>query len=307
MHYTEHILYTLGVYYERDFIKKGFDIFMNILYRLIDVSSHNGDIDFKKVKADGVQGVIIRAGYGTSTVDKCFHSNIKNAIKYGLHIGVYWFGYAYSDTLAKKEAQFFTKLISKYRGNIDLPVFYDWEYDSFNYAKKQGVIPTKQTVSSWIDKFCSVMEQNGYFVGVYGNLDYVNNYFNDTIKDKYTLWIAQWSTKCTYSGKYGIWQYGAETNKIDKKSVDGISGVVDKNYCYIDYPNIIKVKGFNGYIINLLGDLNHDKKIDSIDVGMLKKYLLGTYDDNLDTALLDINKDGKINSADMIALKKLLK
>ena len=124
------------------------------------------------------------------------------------------------------------------------------------------------------------MEQNGYFVGVYGNLDYVNNYFNDTIKDKYTLWIAQWSTKCTYSGKYGIWQYGAETNKIDSEYIDGISGIVDKNYCYMDYPAIIKQNGLNGYskpikedTSNYNYDVNGDGKVDNQDLQALQEYL----------------------------------
>lgn len=69
---------------------------MEIKYKLIDVSHHNGDVDFAKVKAEGIQGVIIRAGYGVSTVDSCFHASIKNALKNGLHIGIYWFGYAYT-------------------------------------------------------------------------------------------------------------------------------------------------------------------------------------------------------------------
>ncbi|MCC8068230.1 MAG: dockerin type I domain-containing protein [Ruminococcus sp.] len=279
---------------------------MSIKYRLIDVSYHNGDIDFKKVKADGIQGVIIRAGYGMSTVDKNFHTNIQNAIKNGLHVGVYWFGYAYSESTAETEAKFFTSVLSQYSGSIDLPVFYDWEYDSFNYAKNKGITPTKAKISSWVDRFCSVMENNGYFVGVYGNLDYLNNYFNDTIKTKYTIWVAQWASKCTYSGDYGIWQYGAETNKIDSKTVDGISGVVDKNYCYVEYPDIIVNKGFNGYVVNLIDSVDDYEQLTDDNLDMLKKYLLGTYDGDLDTALLDINQDGKINSADLLALKKKL-
>ena len=78
---------------------------MEVKYKLIDVSVHNGTIDFKKVKKAGIDGVIIRAGYGNSTVDKNFHTNIKNALDNGLHIGVFWFGYAYSTELAKKEAE----------------------------------------------------------------------------------------------------------------------------------------------------------------------------------------------------------
>lgn len=221
---------------------------MNIKYKLIDVSAHNGNVDFKKVKANGIDGVIIRGGYGLSTTDKSFHTNVKNALANGLHVGVYWFGYAYSNELAQKEANYCLSVIKPYLGKLDLPIFYDWEYDSYNYAKNTGkVTPTKAKISSWVDSFCTVMENAGYFTGVYGNVDYLTNYFNDTIKNKYTIWVAQWSSKCTYTGNYGIWQYGAETNKIDSKYVDGISGIVDKDYCYIDYPSIISKKGLNGY------------------------------------------------------------
>ncbi|MGN1412276.1 MAG: GH25 family lysozyme, partial [Oscillospiraceae bacterium] len=103
---------------------------MELKYKLIDVSHHNGEINFAKVKSDGIQGVIIRAGYGVSTVDKYFHQNIKNALNNGLHVGIYWFGYAYTVSQAEKEANFCLKTIEPYKGMIDFPIFYDWEYDS---------------------------------------------------------------------------------------------------------------------------------------------------------------------------------
>lgn len=253
---------------------------MDIKYDLIDVSVHNGTIDFKKVKKAGVDGVIIRAGYGNSTVDKNFHANIKNALDNGLHVGVYWFGYAYTVSQAEKEAKYCLSVINAYKGKIDLPIFYDWEYDSFNYAKKQGVTPTKSLISKMTDAFCKILEDSGYYVGVYANLDYMNHYYTDDIKNRYTIWIAQWSTKCTYSGSYGIWQYGAETNKIDSKYIDGISGIVDKNYCYIDYPTIIKQNGLNGYskptkedTSNYNYDVNGDGKVDNQDLQALQEYL----------------------------------
>lgn len=304
MHYIVHIflLYSPimreGIYYYYyQLIERIF--FMNIKYRLIDVSVHNGTIDFKKVKKAGIDGVIIRAGYGNSTVDKNFHTNIKNALDNGLHVGVYWFGYAYSTELAKKEAEYCLKVIGQYKGKLSLPVFYDWEYDSFNYAKKQGVTPTKSLVSKMTDAFCKVLEDNGYYVGVYANLDYMNRYYTNDIKTKYTIWIAQWATTCTYSGSYGIWQYGAETNHLDSKYLDGISGIVDKNYCYIDYPNIITKLGFNGY------KPKTSKKYTTSDLVRLKKYLLG--DGSVEATDLDVNKDGKVSTADLMELKRTLK
>lgn len=254
---------------------------MEVKYKLIDVSAHNGTIDFAKVKADGVQGVIIRAGYGFKTVDKCFKNNIKNALANGLHVGVYWFGYAYTVAKAKQEAEYVAKLLSDYRGKIDFPIFYDWEYDSFNYAKKQGVTVSKQLCSDMTKAFCEILENYGWYSGFYANIDYLNNFYNQATKDRFTCWVAQWSTKCTYSGQYGIWQYGAETNKIDNKKVDGVpSATVDKNYCYIDYPSIIKKYGLNGYskasnidTSNYNYDVNGDGKVDSKDLQALQEYL----------------------------------
>jgi GH25 family lysozyme M1 (1,4-beta-N-acetylmuramidase) len=253
---------------------------MDIKFKMIDVSAHNGTIDFAKVKSDGIQGVIIRAGYGVSTVDKNFHANIKNALANGLHVGVYWFGYAYTVVQAEKEAQFCINTLKPYSGKVDLPIFYDWEYDSYNYAKKQGVTVSKQLCSDMTAKFCDTLENNGYFSGFYANVDYLNRFYTDTVKQRYTLWVAQWSSYCTYGGNFGIWQYGAETNKIDSKTVNGISGVVDKDYCYIDYPTIIKNGGFNGYsktstvdTSNYHYDVNNDGSINNQDLSALQDYL----------------------------------
>lgn len=252
---------------------------MEVKYKLIDVSAHNGTIDFAKVKADGIQGVIIRAGYGFKTVDKCSKNNIKNALANGLHVGVYWFGYAYTVAQAKQEAEYVAKLLSDYRGKIDFPIFYDWEYDSFNYAKKQGVIVSKQLCSDMTKAFCEILENYGWYSGFYANIDYLNRFYTQSVKDRFTCWVAQWSTKCTYSGQYGIWQYGAETNKIDSKKVSGVSSAtVDKNYCYIDYPSVIKTNGFNGYgksneTITYSYDVNGDGIIDEKDLIALEDYL----------------------------------
>ena len=263
---------------------------MDIKYKLIDVSHHNGDVDFAKVKAEGIQGVIIRAGYGTSAIDDCFYTNIKNAIKNGLHIGIYWFGYAYTVSQAEKEAKYCLSVINAYKGKLDLPIFYDWEYDSFNYAKKQGVTVSRQLCSDMTDRFCSIMESNGYFSGVYANLDYLNNFYTEYIKNRYTIWVAQWSEKCSYTGNYGIWQYGASTNRIDNPKVNGISSkYVDKSYCYIDYPNIIKTNGFNGYPLDKDNTpIDSTSNLTTNEIEILKKHI-SNLESNIKT-LSDIKK-----------------
>lgn len=213
----------------------------------IDVSEHNGVIDWKRVKNSGINFVIIRGGYGNSTVDRYFKTNINGALKAGLNVGVYWFSYAYTVAGAEKEANFLKSLIEPYKGKITMPICFDWEYDSYNYAVKNGVRPTKQLVSDMAIRFLTTIEKAGWYAMNYTNLDYLNNFFNSEVKTKFDTWVAQWAGKCTYAGNYGIWQYGAETNYIDSKYVVGINGVVDKDYAYKDYPRIIKKAGLNGF------------------------------------------------------------
>ena len=244
--------------------------------KLIDVSKHNGSIDFAKVKKSGIQGVIIRAGLGFSTIDTCFKANIQNAIKNNLHIGIYWFGYAGTVAHAKKEAQYCANLLEAYKGKIDLPIFYDWEYDSYDYVKEQyGIKATKQLVSNMTKAFCEILEANGWYSGFYANIDYLNNFYNDTIKQRFCCWVAQYSSKCIYTGNYIIWQY-SETGKVD-----GIKGNTDLDYLYTNIYDTIKSKSFNGYS--------------------------KTTTTNTTTYNYDVNGDGVIDEKDLIALQEYLK
>ena len=197
----------------------------------IDVSKHNGDIDWTKVKNDGVEFVIIRAGYGSSTVDNKFIDNIKGAISAGLYIGIYWFSYAINTEKAKIEAKKCLDTISPYKNNITYPVFYDFEYDSVNYATKNGVTVTKTLASNIVKAFLEEINAAGYIPGVYTNIDYSKNYFTSELLNSYDTWIAHYSSRLGYSGEYTIWQY-SESGKVS-----GINGNVDMNYSYNDYGN----------------------------------------------------------------------
>ena len=242
--------------------------------KLIDVSYHNGNINFAKVKETGVEGVIIRAGYGFKTIDKCFYNNITNAIANGLHIGIYWFGYASTVQQAQQEAKYLVSLLKDYKGQIDLPIYYDWEYDSYDYVKEHyRVKATKELVSNMTRAFCEVLENNGYFSGFYANIDYLNNFYTNSVKERFTTWVAQWGSKCTYQGNYAIWQY------TDKDKINGITGNVDSNYLYSDLPTIIKNGGYNGYgkvtidTSKFIYDVNQDGVIDEKDLKALEDYL----------------------------------
>lgn len=155
---------------------------------VIDVSEHNKSIDFYKVKAAGVSAVMIRAGYGKSTTDKYFYQNIKNAKAAGLSVGIYWFSYAANTKQAINEAKRCMTVIKPF--NINLPVFFDWEYDSMRYTK----VSSRTKITDMTEAFCRTITGGGYRAGYYFNLTYYNKYYNPSRLTKYATWYAYWGT-----------------------------------------------------------------------------------------------------------------
>ena len=109
----------------------------------------------------------------------------------------------------------------------------------------------KAACSEMADAFLSTMEQAGYYAGLYCSTYYLDKYLSDSVKSRYTIWCAQYASKCTYQNSYGIWQYNVtgstEHDIIGQKSISGIVGECDMDYCYTDYPSIIKAAGLNGF------------------------------------------------------------
>lgn len=204
----------------------------------IDVSKHNGVIDFNKVKAAGVDFVIIRAGIGISQPkDEMFELNYNNAKAAGLHVGCYWFLRSLTPAAAAKEAQTFLDII---RGKkFEYPVYLDFEEDpDYNYFPfRTG----KNNCTAMVKAFCDAVENAGYFTGVYMNRGALENNVSTELINSYSVWVAQWAKECTYRGSYGMWQYS------DKGRIDGISGNVDLDYAYTDFPKVIKAAGRNGF------------------------------------------------------------
>ena len=201
----------------------------------IDVSSWQGNIDFGKVKASGIDFVIIRAGFGreTSQKDNCFEQNYSAAKAAGLDVGAYWYSYADSAEDAVREAKACMEVIKGKK--FEYPIYFDLEEQS-QFAKG------KNFCDSVIKAFCGELEKNGYLAGLYCSTYYLNNFVSNNVAGKYPLWVAQYNYRCTYTAnKYGIWQYSSEGR------VNGISGNVDMDYCYTDYPNTVKNGGYNGY------------------------------------------------------------
>lgn len=186
----------------------------------IDVSKWQGNIDWNKVKNDGIEFAIIRTGYGMydSQKDEYFETNYKNAKAVGLKVGVYHYSYAMSVDEAKKEAELVLKWLNG--RSLDLPVYIDMEDKS---QQNLG----KTTLNNICKAFCDTIEAGGYWAGIYSNKYWATGLIDGpTLGKRYTYWIAQYNNKCTYNGNYDMWQYSSSGK------VNGISGNVDMNYLY---------------------------------------------------------------------------
>lgn len=202
------------------------------MYKGIDVSEHQGIIRWENVNTDFV---IIRAGYGKviSQKDRQFEANYAGAKSKNIPVGAYWYSYAMTPEEARQEADVFLEVIAGKQ--FEYPVFYDVEEQKqFNLGKEK--------VSAIIRAFLEEIEAAGYWVGLYMSASPLSSYVADTIRNRYAIWVANYGVnKPSYAGSYGMWQYSCTGR------VNGITGDVDLDYGYIDYPSKIKAKGMNGY------------------------------------------------------------
>ena len=198
------------------------------ILRGIDISEHQGNIDWEKVKNE-VDFVIIRCGYGVDDItqdDDKFMQNVLECKRLGIPYGIYLYSYAVDTNKAISEAQHVRRLLTQ-AGDYTTPEFgiwYDME-DADGYKIPYNV--SDQTYRDIIHTFISEMKKYGYDnVGVYANLDWWNTKLNDASLDQYPKWVAQWNTQCDYEKDYIMWQY------TSSGTVNGISGNVDMDYYY---------------------------------------------------------------------------
>ena len=191
--------------------------------RLIDVSEHQGTIDWPVVKGQ-IDGAILRCGFGddiASQDDKQWRRNADECTRLGIPFGVFIYSYATSMAQAESEAQHVLRCIKGYK--LSYPVYLDLE----EAGTQSGAIQRA-------NRFGDIIERAGYFCGVYANLNWWNNYLGGL--ERFTKWVAQYNTTCDYKGSNkDIWQY-TSTGRVA-----GIGGNVDMNECYRDFPSEIKV------------------------------------------------------------------
>lgn len=208
----------------------------------IDVSEHQGVIDWSKVNTDFV---IIRAGYGReiSQKDKQFENNYKGCKANNIPCGAYWYSYAMTAEEARKEAAVCLEILKGKQ--FEYPVYFDIE------ENKQ--LALGKTACSEIAKaFLETVEKAGYFVGIYSSKSHLETYISEDIRKRYAVWVAHYDVRATnYNGDFGIWQ------KSSIGKISGINGNVDLNECYIDYPTTIIKLGYNGFSIGSSGNLTN--------------------------------------------------
>jgi len=195
--------------------------------RGIDLSTHNQVTDWDKVR-QAVDFIILRAGYGAGNIDEKLVPYAAACMEQGIPLGLYWFSYAYTPEMAKREAQYCIHQAKKYQ--VAYPIAFDFEYDSVRYAERKGVKVTKQLVMDMTVAFCSEIKKAGYIPLVYTNKDYAGRYFDleQLKKEGYEIWYAYYN-KASDREDMAIWQY------TDSGSIPGISGRVDRNISYVDY------------------------------------------------------------------------
>lgn len=276
----------------------------------IDISQWQGyNVDFKKVKASGYDFVILRAGFGkyASQKDPTFETNYTRAKAAGLGIGAYWYSYAKTSADASNEASVFLSVIKGKK--FEYPLAFDIEDPS-------QVNLSSAVLGNICRSFCDTIERAGYYVCLYSYPGFMNRIPNSVVS-KYDVWIANFTTapKPSYNGHYGIWQHSSTGR------VNGITGDVDLNIAYKDYPTIMKQNGLNGFekikIENAKapekpkkgsGDVNGDGKINATDVTITAAHVKGKKPLTSDQKKrADVNGDGKVNAADVTGIANKIK
>ena len=192
----------------------------------IDVSEHQGRIDWNAVKASGIDFAILRVGFGAPSwggrVDYQFNRNISECERLGIPYGVYIYSYAFDNQQAADEASMVIDCLSGH--NPRLPVYYDLEDKTIIADGRQSGIASRAQI------FCNKISSAGYKPGIYANLNWFNNILTDPVfkSGSWDHWIAQYNSQCHYTGSYSFWQY------TSRGKVSGISGNVDMNYAYVD-------------------------------------------------------------------------
>ncbi|MBO6015635.1 MAG: glycoside hydrolase family 25 protein [Lachnospiraceae bacterium] len=198
----------------------------------VDVSHHQGAINWEKVKAAGYEFAFLRIGYrgygsaGTLGVDKRFAENLQNAHAAGLDVGVYFFSQAVNETEAEEEAELVLSQLSG--AKLELPVVYDPELIRDTAARTDDVSGEQFTKNT--QTFCEKVRAAGYDPMIYSNMVWEGFLFDMKALENYPVWYADYEPKPQTPYHFVFWQYS------EKGHVDGIDGIVDLDVQFVKKP-----------------------------------------------------------------------
>ncbi len=220
----------------------------------IDISEYQKGFDYDRAIKEGVTFAIIRGAYHLYK-DKCFEEHYKALKARKIPVGVYHYSTATTTAQAIQEADFLIENVLKGK-TFEYPIYMDVEDSTQKKVSKKVLTDT-------VLAFCDRLRDKGYLPGLYTSLGFLNSYLDDSRLSGIEKWIAQWASKCQYSGDLGMWQFGGESNYIRTNKVAGV--VCDQNYCYKDYPAIVKDQGLNGFDSKSEPAPSPEKKLLTVD------------------------------------------
>lgn len=211
----------------------------------IDVSSHNGQVDWEKAKAAGLDFAILRCGWGvdrSAQDDSTFERNVSECDRLGIPWGAYLYSYAMSVDEAKSEAEHIKRLL---KGKKPLyPIMIDME-DTDGYKAQRGG-NTRQMNTDIIKTVCQALEGAGYCAGWYANRDWCLNYLYPEQLENWLFWYARPGVN-EPDRTCQIWQDGIGSTGSSWPGANNSAGYCDTNISYLDYATVIKEQGLNGW------------------------------------------------------------
>ncbi len=210
----------------------------SVNWTVYDVSSWT-TINSWKNFTEGVDAFILRVGYtgtrtGACAEDSAFETNYNKLVSMGIPVGCYYYSLAVTTQEAEEEAQFVINILKKYNCKMNMPIYFDAETE-------EQMSLSDATMTKVVRAFCDKLTENGYYPGFYCSKSFLTDeVYEDELTD-ITKWVAQYSSKCYYTGSYGMWQY------TDSGDVGGTYDPIDINECYYDYASYIENNGYNGF------------------------------------------------------------
>lgn len=207
----------------------------SVKYEGPDLSYHNGVVNIKQIRDAGYKRIGLRAGYGKNNTDQKYATNALACYNLGVPVLLYWFSYAHSVAMAAAEGAYAVAHAYKYWNKC--PIAFDLEYDSVNYARKNGVNITKALATDYAIAFLKEVKKHGYIPVIYTNKDYLDRYFDmnriTAELGKVYVWYARYKSSISESeiNAADIWQY------TSSGSIPGVSGKVDMNQFYTDFAD----------------------------------------------------------------------